>query len=425
MAKIKLTARVIDDLMPAAKDVIVWDAEVAGFGLKVTPAGKRVFLLYYRSSQGQQRKPAIGAFPAVRPEAARAIAKQWLSEVAKGNDPSAIRQEGRAAPDVAVLCDRYMAEHAATRKKASSMRGDKRLIDKHILPALAKKKVSGVTRANISALHHALARTPYEANRTLSLLSKAFSLAERWGLRPDGSNPARNIEHYPEYKRERFLSAEEVTRLWAVLSSPAAATVPLSAVAAIKLLMMTGRRLTEVLALEWSYVDFSTATLSLPDSKTGALRIPLVGEALALFTALKTQPDAHPRYVLRGRDRRVGGALVAGPIVNLQKPWRTLRALAGLENVRLHDLRHTYASVGAGLGLSLPVIGKLLGHTQPATTARYAHLANDPVKAAASLIDAAFTAMTAKVPNYEAETLGDYTSVVVEHLGPQSTGDKA
>ena len=396
MAKAKLTVRAIDGLKPGAKDAILWDTEIAGFGLKVTPAGKRSFLLFYRTNEGTQRKPTIGAYPSVRPEVARDIAKRWLSEVAKGVDPSAVRQEGRAAPDAAALCDRYLAEHATTQKKASSKRGDERLIANHILPALGKKKVSAVTRANVSALHNALASTPYEANRVLSLLSKMFSLAERWGLRPDGSNPATNIDRYRETKRERFLSDDEVSGLWAVLNSPAAAAVPVSVVAAIKLLILTGRRLGEVLALEWSWIDFEASKLSLPDSKTGALSIPLASEALALLAALKEHANAHPRYVIRGRDRRAGGALVAGPVVNLQKPWRKLRALAGLDAVRLHDLRHTYASVGAGLGLSLPMIGRLLGHTQAATTARYAHLANDPIKTAAAMIDGRFAAMTAK-----------------------------
>ena len=407
MAKMKLTVRAIVGMQPAAKDVIVWDAELAGFGLKVTPAGKRSFLLYYRTFDGQQRKPSLGSYPAVKPEDARAKARQWLSEVAKGHDPSLIRREGRAAPDMTALCGRYIAEHAATRKKLSSMRGDERLIDKNILPELAKKKVSAVTRANISALHHGLSSTPYQANRTLALLSKMFSLAERWGLRPDGSNPAKNIDRYREEKRERFLSVEEVGRLWTVLISPTAASVPASAVAAVKLLMLTGRRLSEVLTLEWAWIDFPTATLSLPDTKSGALRVPLGSEAIALLTALKAQQDAddkrtavndqesdadkasRTRFVIRGRVK-------GQPLVNLQKPWRRLRALAGLDALRLHDLRHSYASFGVGLGLSLPMLGKLLGHTQVATTARYAHLADDPVIAAAGLIDAAFATMTAK-----------------------------
>ncbi|WP_243450781.1 tyrosine-type recombinase/integrase [Sandarakinorhabdus glacialis] len=385
----KLTVRSIEGIQPAAKDVVVWDNEIAGFGLKVTPAGKRTFLLFYRTRDGQQRKPSIGSWPAVRPEAARATARQWLSEVAKGSDPSALRQEGRAAPTIHDLCERYMLEHAGIRKKDSSIRNDRRLIDSHILPAIGSKKVAAVTRAHVSALHHSISSTPYEANRCLALLSKMFSLAERWGLRPDHSNPAKNIDRYREEKRERFLTSDEVMRLWGVLHSPDVQAVPTSAIAAIKLLMLTGRRLGEVLALEWAWINFNSKMLSLPDTKTGAFKVPLGDETLALLTELKASPAADAVYVIPGRSG-------SKPLVNLQKPWRKIRDLAALDEVRLHDLRHTYASVAASLGLSLPMIGKLLGHTQAATTARYAHLADDPVKLAANLVGGAFVKMTSQ-----------------------------
>lgn len=381
--KIKLTVRSVEAVAPGAYDVIVWDSDLAGFGLKVTPKGKRTYFLYYRTKDGQQRRPAIGVHGPLRPEAARDIAKFWLSEVALGKDPSQTRQQARAAPVVRELCARYIAEHAQTRKKASSILNDQRIIDSHILPALGAKKVASVSRADLAKLHHSLNRTPYEANRTLALASKMFGLAERWEMRADNTNPAKNIERFPEDKRERYLTGGEVGRLWAVLNSHDAATkASPSAIAALKLLLLTGRRLNEILSLQWAWVDFDAGLMKLPDTKAGALTVALGDAAIAILAELKAG-TRDMVYVIPGR--RKGASLV-----NLQKPWRALRVMAGLDDVRIHDLRHTYASVGAGLGMSLPLLGRLLGHTQAATTERYAHLAQDPVRVAASAIDAEF-----------------------------------
>lgn len=379
--KAKLTVRTVEGIVPADKDAILWDAELSGLGVKTTPKGKKTYFLYYRTKDGQQRRPAIGAHGPVRPEAAREIARRWLAEVAQGRDPSLTRSNDRVAPLVQALCDRYLTDYAEPRKKASSVEGDRRLIDLHILPVIGTKKVAAVTRADFSALHQSLKRKPYAANRTLALASKMFSLAERWGMRPEGSNPAKNIDRFREEKRQRFLSREEVARLWMVLASEeASAKVSASAIAAIKLLVLTGRRLNEVLGLQWDWVDLDAKVLRLPDTKSGALLVSLGDAAIKLLAELKERAG-DSRYVVPSR--RSGRNMV-----NLQKPWRQLRAMADLENVRIHDLRHTFASVGAGLGMSLPLLGRLLGHTQAATTARYAHLAQDPVRVAADAIGA-------------------------------------
>ncbi len=377
--KAKLTVRTVEAFKPGNADVIIWDTDLAGFGCKITPKGKRTYFLYYRNSEGQQRRPTIGVHGPMRPEAAREIARRWLAEVAQGNDPSQRRAEVRAAPTVSDLCDRYMTEHAETRKKKTSVRNDRRLVDTHLIPALGKKKVASVTRADIAALHHSLRGTPYEANRMMAMTSKMFSLAERWGLRPDGSNPAKNIDRFREEKRERYLSSAEVARLWQVLhSDEATGKVSPSAIAAIKLLILTGRRLNEVLGLQWEWIDLDAKTMRLPDTKSGALLVSLGDAAVATLTDLKAL----------GRDNTfvIAGQRKGASLVNLQKPWRTIRALAGLDDVRIHDLRHTYASIGAGLGMSLPLLGRLLGHTQASTTQRYAHLSQDPVRVAADAI---------------------------------------
>ena len=215
---------------------------------------------------------------------------------------------------------------------------------------------------------------PYQANRVLAVLSKMFNLAERWGLRPDGSNPCRHVEKFGERKRERMLSASELSRLGEALAghdgSPFVA-------GAVKLLIFTGARLGEILGLRWDWVDLDRGEARLPDSKSGAKTLHLPPPALAALATL-------PR--IEGNSFVIVGHRAGAPLVNLEKPWRAIRATAGLDDFRLHDLRHAFASIAASSGLGLPIIGKILGHTQPATTARYAHLASDPVKAAAAAV---------------------------------------
>jgi integrase len=273
-----------------------------------------------------------------------------------------------------------MAEHATVKKKPGSIRPDDYNLRCHVLPALGQKKVMAVTRADIGALHHAMRETPGAANRVLALLSKMFTLAEQWGLRPEGSNPVRHIERYRERRFERFLSVEEFVRLGdALAEAERTQTEYASVIAAIRLLIFTGARLSEILELRWEQVDFAHACLRLPDSKTGAKLIYLSPPALEVLYGIERH-ESNP-YVIVGREP-------CSHLVNLRKPWGRIRAKAGMSDVRLHDLRHSFASVGAAIGLSLPMIGKILGHTQAATTQRYAHLAADPVKEAVDKIGA-------------------------------------
>ena len=219
--------------------------------------------------------------------------------------------------------------------------------------------------------------TPGAANRTLALLSKMFNLAEKWGLRPDGSNPCRHIEKYPERRIDRFLSNAELADLGKVLAEDEYGRTELpSSIAAIRLLLFTGCRLSEILTLRWEHVDFENQYLRLPESKTGPKLVYLSPPALDLLSDLKREDD-NP-FVILGRKPGTHQ-------VNLRKPWGRIRKKAGLEDVRIHDLRHSFASMAVAGGLSLPVIGALLGHSQPATTARYAHLADDPLRQAANI----------------------------------------
>ena len=371
----KLTKRLIDSLNPRATDYVVWDAEVKGFGARVRPSGQITYVLKYRVGGGRggvARKPAIGRHGAITVDQARAIARSWLAEVARGGDPSAQRQGDRAGPTVAALAERYLHEHAEPYKKPSSVAEDRRLIEKRINPAFGTKKAAAVSRADVARLHSGLRSTPYEGNRTLALVSKMMTLAESWGYRPDASNPCRHINLFAESKRERFLSEDELGRLGAVLAkAEREGTESKAAIAAIRLLAVTGCRRGEILALEWEHVDFENACLRLVESKTGAKVVYLAPAALEILQGVERQ-DRNP-YVIIGREPGTH-------LVNLSAPWARLRKLAGLDGVRIHDLRHGFAAVGAAGGLSLPVLGKLLGHTRPGTTARYAHLVGDPLR---------------------------------------------
>jgi integrase len=280
----------------------------------------------------------------------------------------------KRAPTVADLAQRFLAEHVATKTKPRTGIEYQRIIENIIVPAIGNKRVRDVTRADLSRLHHAHHQTPYAANRTLAILSKMFTLAEKWGERPDGSNPCRHVEKYAELKRERMLSADEFGRLAEALDQPGR---PPYVVAAVKLLVFTGARLSKVLGLRWEWIDFERGEARLPDSKTGAKTLHLPAPALAVLAGLP--PMAGNPFVIVGHIR-------GAHLVNIEKPWRAIRKAAALDNVRLHDLRHAFASVAASSGMGLPIIGKMLGHTQAATTHRYAHLASDPVKAAAATV---------------------------------------
>jgi len=366
----KLTKRWVESTAPQSKDILLWDTETKGFFCKVTPQGKRIYMLYYRTGDGRQRRPKIGDHGAITCEQARDIAQCWLAEVTQGKDPSAQKSLTKAMPTLKELSVRYMAEHAP-HKKASSRKEDKRLWAKYILPRLGDLKVSSITREDIISLHTSIQPLLTTANRVLEIISKAMNLAELWGYRPDGSNPCRHVKKYAENKRERFLSQEEISRLSQILleleegnsESPAV-------ICAIRLLLLTGCRLNEILTLRWNEVDWDKNFLMLPDSKTGKKTVYLSPQAIEVLKAAPIEQD-NP-YVIIGKKNQ-------SHLINLQKPWRRIRKKAGLDNVRIHDLRHTFASVAAASGLSLPIIGALLGHKQTQTTARYAHLVGEPL----------------------------------------------
>jgi integrase len=360
------------DLTRLEPGATVWDKRLPGFGAR-RRAGSITFVLKYRLG-GKQRWLTLGRHGVVTLDHARGQARRLLGLVAAGQDPAVTRDERKTAPTMRDLAQRFLDERASTKCKPRTAAEYRRLLDAVILPAIGDRKVVDVTRQDIAALHHSLRDTRYQGNRALACLSVMFTCAERWGLRPDGSNPCRHVERFPERRKERFLSAEEMARLGDALARAA----PLHA-ATIRLLIFTGARLGEVLGLRWEWVDFERGEARLPDSKTGAKTLHLPAPALQVLAELPRVDD----FVLGANERKPGERRSYNFI---EISWKKIRQAARLDDVRIHDLRHAFASVAASSGLGLPIIGKMLGHTQQATTQRYAHLASDPVKAAAAAV---------------------------------------
>ena len=420
----------MDRLAPEPRDAYLWDRELAGFGVKITPAGKRVYLVQYRigGRNGRTRRVTIGQHGDLwTPEKARRVAKKLLGEVAAGRDPARERDSRRSGVSLRDAASRFLESHAQAKRKASTAREYGRLLKLHILPNLGSRLVADIDRADVLRLHHGMADTPYQANRVIAVLSNLFTWADASGLRTDGRNPCRGIEKFKESARERLLSDLELAALGEALAdAEAKRTATPWAIGAIRLLLFTGARLNEILAARRDWMETKRGVLRLPDSKTGAKSIYLNAPALEVMAGLPELQD-NPFLIC--------GEKAGAHLVNLEKPWRRLRAAAtvklwaahsdsrlagligglrgewgreptldecreaaskelpadyklpaGLLDVRLHDLRHAYASVGAIGGLGLPVIGALLGHSQPSLTHRDAHLSADPLRAASEAI---------------------------------------
>ena len=376
-AHIKITKRMVDQLKADGADTFHWDADLPGFGVRVRGSGRKYYVVQYRAD-GRVRRITLGRHGAVPTETARRRAMAAISEAKGGGDPAAARDERRKAVTMKQLGKRFLEEYVPNHCKPSTAYEYGRSVKFFIDPRIGRRKVRDIKRSDIAELHHELRETPYQANRTLGVLSKMFSQAEVWGLRRDGSNPCLHVKRYKEEKRERFLNAEEFSRLGQVLDEILRdGSETRSAVVAFRLLMLTGCRLSEIQKLRWEHVDLEAAELRLPDTKTGGRAVPLAPSAVRLLESLPRDGD-NP-WVIAGKKPD-------SHLTDLQHPWRRIRARADLKDVRIHDLRHSFASRALALGEGLPMIGKLLGHTQVQTTARYAHLARDTVKASAARI---------------------------------------
>jgi integrase len=373
----KLTKRIVDAAETQATEQFIWDSDIPGFGLRVLPSGRKGYVVQYRAGR-RSRRISLGPCTVLTCEQARIRAITIVAAARNGEDPAAERDAGRKAITIKELAERFDKEHIAIRVKASTGKEYRRNLQRFILPALGQLTVTGVTRADIAKFHHDLRHIPYQANRCLEVISKMFGLAEMWGLRPDGSNPRKHIRKYPEERRERFLSAAELRRIGEVLREMEAERVESpSAILAARLLILTGCRLGEIMTLQWDYVDFDERVLRLPDSKTGK-KVVHLGTPAMEYMHVAQRIDGNPWVIT--------GTLPGKPLSDLQPFWQRVRARAGVKDVRIHDLRHTFASTAVASGQGLPMIGKLLGHTQVQTTARYAHLAADPVRSAADAV---------------------------------------
>lgn len=358
----------------------LWDEEVRGFGIRFLASGRRVWVYRYRDTGHRWRQLKIGEVGVLSLTVAREQARSAAAKVQMGGNPAAERDAKRRSITVRQLAEVFDELHIGLWVKASTAAEYRRSLKLYILPAIGSKRVEEVTRADIARLHRDLGHKPTQANRTIEIVSKMFSLAEEWGHRPEGTNPRKGIRKYPEKKRERFLSSAELTRVGEVLAEMEAERIEMpSAIAAVRLLMLTGCRLNEVMTLQWSYIDFKLGLLRLPDSKTGAKDVPVGEPVLAVVSAIPQLAD-NP-WVITGK-------LPGGRLTDLQPFWQRVRERAGLKDARIHDLRHTFASVAAAAGMSLLVIGKILGHANEQTTKRYAHLARGTMREAANDVSA-------------------------------------
>ena len=378
----KLTDTTVKALAPPTSgNRITYDNEITGFGVRVTAAGAKAFILNYRAGR-LERRLTIGSYPDWSVGDARKHAKGLKRRIDVGDDPMGERHADRAAPTMNDLADRFDAEHVA-RRRAKTQTDYRSILRLYVRPSLGQMNVLDVRHSDIDRLHGRIAKTaPYRANRTVAVLSKMMSLAVKWEMR--GDNPVKGIERAPEEKRERFLSPAEIARL-----GEAIATHPERISAnAVRLLLLTGARKGETLSATWPQIDISAGVWTKPAATTKQKkehRVPLSAPALLLLAEMKA--DAN-----RENERRAGDklppmtALFPGidgrPLTDIKRFWTSVCRSAGITGVRIHDLRHTHASILASLGLSLPIIGRLLGHTQAATTQRYAHLMDDPLRAA-------------------------------------------
>ena len=364
------------------RDMVYWDRDLPGFGVRVYPGGGKVYIAQAREPDKTTRRVTVGRHDVLNADQARQRAAFIITRIRAGEDPVPLPLAARlnGGPTVADLAERYLEEHTAVRLKPRTRLRVRGMLDNHILPALGKMPLEAVDGGHVAAFHQALSGRPVTANKAVKLLSHMYRLGEGWGLVPEGLNPCRSVEKYPERSRERFLTDAEFTRLGRVLDEAVetGAASP-AAVTAIRLLMLTGCRKSEIRTLRWSDVDLANGEFHLGDAKTGPRAVQLPPAAARLLEALPRRNDSP--WVFPGNDRagRIG-------VATLDRAWQVIRSRAGLEDVRMHDLRHSYASRALALGETLPVIGKLLGHSDIETTARYAHLAQDSLHETAERI---------------------------------------
>lgn len=369
MAKYQ-TTKLKEAVIAALKtDEIVMDTEVKGLGIRRQDNARVYFVR--KHARGRRHYESIGEHG--QPwtlTTARERALKIIHSLNEGYSPAERRRHEQAVPTITELAALFLHKHVRPKRKRLTAESYESTLRNHVFPVVGAIRTDKITPAQVSALHLSLKDMPSAANRVVAVLSAMFGWAEQQGYRDKGANPCADIEPFTEKGRERFLTVAEFLRLGEVLETTEKDANPF-AVAAIRLLIFTGARRDEVRTLRWEHVDLERGMLFLPDSKSGKKSIHLSPPAVAVLERLP-RIDGNPFVIVGDR--------VGRPLINIQKPWNKIRLAAGLAGVRLHDLRHSFASIAADRGGSLLAIGKLLGHSQAATTARYAHLAADPMR---------------------------------------------
>ena len=382
----KTISRRTVEALKVESDTVFWDSELSGFGVRVYPSGSKYYVVQTRAGGRAAKRVTVGRHGVITAEEARRRAALIIARIKAGEEPVAEPIAARLAegPTVAELARRYLEEHVEVRCKPRTADSYRQVVGKHIVPALGRMPALAVDHAQVTELHHRLRDTPVMANRVVEVLSRIYNAAEDKGQIPEASNPCRLVVKNRERPRERFLTDEEVRRLGRVLDEAESCKgVSVHAVAAIRLLLLTGCRKGEILDLRWDEVGLEAQELRLRDTKTGPRTISLSPEAAGVLESIP-RVDGNP-FVISGK---VKGTHMR----NLNDPWDLICKRAGLEDLRIHDCRHSYASRALALGESLPMIGRLLGHTQVETTARYAHLAKDTVQDSAVRISESIAA---------------------------------
>jgi len=372
----RITKQVVDRTEPAARDVLVWDTTLKGFGLKVTVGGAKVYIVQYRlGGRGTKTKRfTIGNHGSPwTADHARDKASEILAAVALGRDPVAEHKAKMALGfTVAELADRYVSDHLETKNRPGTRREARRLVERVIKPRLGSKTVAHLSRDDVATMHHRMRGTPRQANQTLAVLSKMLSLAELWGHRPDGSNPCRHIARFEEAKRERFLSDAEVTALGQALADAATTARELpQTLDAVRLLLLVGCRVGELLALRWEDVDLQAGALTIREAKAGG-RVQTIGAQCVAY--LKAMHRSGAWVIPAAAPKKPMG------IFTLEHAWRRIRAAAKLDDVRLHDLRHTHGTFAGQTGANAYLVRDALGHKTISMTGRYVNRDADPLR---------------------------------------------
>ena len=374
----KLTTTTISkrtvEALSAEKDTVFWDSELSGFGVRVYPTGSKHYVVQTRAGGKAAKRVTVGRHGVVTAEEARRRAALVIARIKAGEDPVPERPSRAHAdgPTVGDLARQWLDEHVAVRCKPNTVSMYTLVVNRHLLPAFGKIPALALDHARVTEFHHSLRATPAMANQAVDTLSRIWNSAEDRGLLPEASNPCRLVVRNRQRRRERFLSEEEFRRLGRTLAEAETRKgVSVHAVAAIRLLLLTGCRKSEILTLRWQDVDLEARELKLADSKTGARTVPVSPEATEVLANI-------PR--VDGSPWVIPGNVKGKPMCSLSDPWRLVCRRAGIRNARIHDCRHSFASRALALGEGLPMIGALLGHADVTTTARYAHLAQHSVR---------------------------------------------